>query len=264
MPLSITLMTTSEPVSRAASSIRPPSGVYFAALFKRLERTWASRAGSTSSTTGCWGSERCKLVPVIVKQRPACLDRQLDDAIELDQLFLEDDRSAGDPGNVEQVVDDPGHVLDLFGDDLDRPEQVGAAGPFDSHDLNGVADGRQRVPQFVGEHGEEMVLALVGITKRFLHSFSVVDVGDDRADAQNRAIGSLDGVEAAQPVALGAAVYGRREGDLSVDQALPGRKDVVERLGKTACQGGKGCLESQAEVISHLEPAHLGQGRVDP
>ena len=115
-------------------------------------------------------------------------------------LSARDDLSAGDPGDVEQVVDDAGHVLDLLGDDVDRPVEVGPARPFDAHDLNGVADRSQRVSQLVGEHGEEVILALVGVAERFLHSLAVVDVGDDRADAQDRAVGGLDRVEAAKPV----------------------------------------------------------------
>ena len=76
-----------------------------------------------------------------------------------DWLFLQNDCSAGDSGNVQEVINDPGHVLDLLADHVDGPREIGAVRAFDSHDLNGVADWRQRVSQLVGEHGEEMVLA---------------------------------------------------------------------------------------------------------
>ena len=56
MPLSRTRMMTSSPILSAVREICPPSSVYFAALFKRLESTWASRAGSTSTRTGSGGS----------------------------------------------------------------------------------------------------------------------------------------------------------------------------------------------------------------
>ena len=44
-------------------------------------------------------------------------------------------------------------------------------------DLDGVGDGRERVPQLVGEHGQELVLAAVILLERLLRPLLVVDVG---------------------------------------------------------------------------------------
>ena len=255
MPLSMTLMTTSEPAF-SGEEIDP-------AAFRGVLGGIIQKVGQNLGQPRGVDFEHDSDAPEAKSRARACNHRaeaarlhgQLDDAVELDRLFLEHDRSTGDPGNIEEVVDDPGHVLDLLGDDVDRPTQIGAVRPFDAHDLNGVADGRQRVPQLVGEHGEEMVLALIGVAKRFLHSLSVVDVGDDRANAQDRAVGSLDRVEAAKPASLAAGASRCHEGDLPVDDALASRKHVLERFGEAACQRGKGFLKREAQVFSR------GQGR---
>jgi hypothetical protein len=56
MPLSLTETTISLPSRPAASSMRPPGSVYFAALLSRLENTWASRVVSPSTGKGSRGS----------------------------------------------------------------------------------------------------------------------------------------------------------------------------------------------------------------
>ena len=139
---------------------------------------------------------------IVLDQRPAGLDGQLDHVRQRDRFLLEVDLAAGDPRNIKQIVDHARHVLDLVFDHLGGPSEVGTVGPFQLHDLDGVADGRQGIAQFVGEHGQELVLALVGVFEGFFHAFAVVDVGHDRARAQQGPVGQLDGVEIAEPVTL--------------------------------------------------------------
>ena len=68
-----------------------------------------------------------QMVVAVLDQGPAGLDGQADHDLQVDRLLLEDHLAARDPGDVEQVVDHAGHVLDLVLDDLDRPLEVGAA-----------------------------------------------------------------------------------------------------------------------------------------
>ena len=56
-PSSLTAISTSSPWCSACNAIRPPAGVYFAALFKRLEITWARRTGSALRNAGPSGTE---------------------------------------------------------------------------------------------------------------------------------------------------------------------------------------------------------------
>ena len=74
-----------------------------------------------------------------------------------DQLDL----VAGDPGEVEQVVQQPGLIPHLALDDLTSfLHEASIAGGMGDH-LHRGQDRRQRRPQLVGEHGEEVVLSSV-------------------------------------------------------------------------------------------------------
>ena len=87
----------------------------------------------------------------------------------------------------------PRQVAGLAFDDLDRPLRVlGIGRPLELEHLHGVADGRERVPQLVGEHGQELVLAAVGLAEGDEQAFplrldlpALRDV-QERADAAAR------------------------------------------------------------------------------
>ena len=57
-----------------------------------------------------------------------------------------------DAGHVEQVIDQPDHVLHLPLHHLPRPLDDGGVRPRQLQDVQGVADRGQRVAQFVGQH----------------------------------------------------------------------------------------------------------------
>ena len=81
-------------------------------------------------------------------------------------------------------------MFDLVLDHLGRPLKAGPVGSFQLHDLDGVADRGQRIAELMGEHGEELVLALVGVFEGFDGSLEFGDVaddpGEDPADTQPR------------------------------------------------------------------------------
>src|SRR5262249_21676926 len=86
----------------------------------------------------------------------------IDDAEKLDALFAKLDFSAHDAGDIEQVVHQTSHVMQLSIGNLD-----GFGGNFRIdvgllQNIEGAGDWSQRIAQLVSEDGEELVLALVG------------------------------------------------------------------------------------------------------
>ena len=94
-------------------------------------------------------------------ERPAGLHGVGDDRRDVEGLLVELDLAAGDPRDVEEVVDEPDHLLDLPVDHVARPAEVDVVDAELLEELDGVADRREGIPQFVGEHRQELVLAAV-------------------------------------------------------------------------------------------------------
>ena len=114
MPVSRTRTTASSPSRPASSSIRPPGSVYLAALFSRLARTCSSRAASASRGIGLVGQRRptargggTRSAAGPSRRRGRRPSRRST------RPLAELDLAAADPGDVEQVVDQPGEVPDL-------------------------------------------------------------------------------------------------------------------------------------------------------
>ncbi len=95
--------------------------------------------------------------------RTAGFDRVGHDGCDVDGLFLEPDLAAGDPGNLQQFVDQLGQLAHLVVDDIAGPAQVGIVRTALLHDLDGVADRGQRVAQLVAQHRQKLVLADIGL-----------------------------------------------------------------------------------------------------
>ena len=88
-------------VQQVAEHLLQPRGV-------ALDRQWARRHRTLSS----W---------LVVDQRPARSPRRRATTASRPPFLLQVDLAAGDPRDVEQVVDQPGQVLDLPLDDVARP-----------------------------------------------------------------------------------------------------------------------------------------------
>ena len=131
------------------------------------------------------GERDGQLVLPLLDERADGLDGTADDRREVERLLAELDLAPRDAGDVQQVVDQPGQVPDLPLDDL--------LGPFElllrlqlAEELDGVADRRQRVPQLVGEHRQELVLAAVGLQPLGLDELLRGDVAADLRGPDDR------------------------------------------------------------------------------
>ena len=99
---------------------------------------------------------------------------------------LELDLPVGDPVDVQQVVHQPGEVLGLSMEDLAGPPRRIAPrrGPVERE--HAVPDRRERVPELMGEDGEEVGLSLISLAERLLDLPSLGDV-DERGHGSVRA-----------------------------------------------------------------------------
>ena len=90
------------------------------------------------------------------------------------QFAAEPDLARGDPRDVEQVIDRPGHVpkLPLMTPSIRRGAGLAVVAQHFEH-LHGVGDGGQGVAQLVGEHRQELVLTAVVLLQLFLVAFAV-------------------------------------------------------------------------------------------
>ena len=75
------------------------------------------------------------------------------------------DLTGRDPRDIEQIVDESHKVMELTSVDVvcGFPVMVGQA--RQTEQAEGVAEGRERVPELVREHGKELVLASVGFAQ---------------------------------------------------------------------------------------------------
>ncbi len=82
----------------------------------------------------------------------------------VEEFLVELNLALGHAGNVQQVVDEVGEGSDLPRGDVPAPFEVFLRAR-ETGDFDGVLDRRERVPEFVGEHRQELVLPAVGVGK---------------------------------------------------------------------------------------------------
>ena len=178
-----------------------------------------------------------------VDGRPRRVDRGLQHRAEVDSLASHLQLVLCDPRHVEQVVGQPHqlHQLPLhrharFLDDLGLV-------PGQAHDLEGTAQRRQRIAQFVGERRQELVLATVRLDQRQLGELLLGEVdadADAAVDVAVRVVKRLDVVldVGDRPVAaddLDVVADRRAMGDgelhrqLFLGQILPAALDAIRR-----------------------------------
>nr|WP_229792281.1 hypothetical protein [Lysobacter bugurensis] len=143
---------------------------------------------------------RGQRVAARIDERAHLFHRGRDDGAHVDRRDVELDQAACHARHVEQVVHEGRDVADLAADDLARGAH--ARGILGNHaqQLRGGGDRRQRVAQFMAEHGEELVLALVGQAQLLVHGLARSDVHDHARHPARRAVAFVDGAVGRDPV----------------------------------------------------------------
>ena len=177
MPLSLTRNSTKRASRRTLRWMRPPSLVYLAALLSRLPRICTRRVRSPRTISELGRAVDRELVAMLGDHRLQRLDGARDDRLAAHGSCARLDRAARDARDVEQVVDQPRQVQRLAVDDVARPLSCGLSIDAARHDLDGVADRRERIAQLVREDREELVLVPVGSLQRGLGARALGDLG---------------------------------------------------------------------------------------
>ena len=100
-----------------------------------------------------------------IDQGPGCFDRPSHHAGQVYLLLAEDNRSLRDASDIEQIIDQADQVLHLS---VQHPPCLLPRLSVQARHLQqveGISHRSQRVPQFVAQHGQELILVAVGITK---------------------------------------------------------------------------------------------------
>ena len=130
---------------------------------------------SASTVSGCGGSVTVSSWPMWSIRGRLISTALLDDQPQLDRLLAEFQLARGDAGHVQQVIDQPHDLIHLplhQGVGLLVGLRVGG----EAEDLQGVADRGERVAKLMGQHGEELVLAAVGVPQRLFRALAVGDL----------------------------------------------------------------------------------------
>ena len=194
MPLSRTQISAL-PAVRRASRARcwPPSPVYLAALCSRLPTTCASRTGSPR-TVRC-GVDRARPPGAASSVRAAAARFPTAAAMivrDVHALGHQHDLAARDARHVEQVVDQPDHVLELPLDDAARPDDLRILRLALHEHVRGIAQRRQRIAQLVRQHRQELVALDHRLLEHVLGARALADLGLERlVGARQFVVGAL-------------------------------------------------------------------------
>ena len=135
-----------------------------------------------------------QLVAGAVEQRLRQLDRTLDRAGDVQPLAAQRERPAHHARDIEQVFQQPGHLRDLAVHHVAAPVALDGVDAGHAQQAQCVANRRQRVAQFVRQHGDEIVFAAVGLVQRQFGQLARGDVHRHAVVAQRRGVGAVLGL----------------------------------------------------------------------
>ena len=163
MPTPVSRMRTTASLDcwSAVNQMCPPRGVNFTALCRTLAKTWTSRAPSPLTRIGSEGGGASSVWPAADGERHDGLGGGRHEAGEVERFATQLDFVGGDPGHVEEVIDEAHELPDLTVDHLTGMCGSGRRG-LGLQRLEREPYRRQRVPELVRERREELVLALIG------------------------------------------------------------------------------------------------------
>ncbi len=171
-------------------------------------------------------------VQLTANRRHRVLER--DDQI--DVLLGERDLALHDPRDVQQIVEQRGHLLRLPLDHGQGTANGAALRRQTLHDTGGVENRSQRISQFVREHGQELIPLANGLDGQAFRPLLLGDVAGDVNAAQDRPVRAVDrrhGHEerAAQPLVVDLDGVFRAAGQQSRMRTKHGRRvRVVNHL----------------------------------
>ena len=175
--------------------------------------------------------------------------------LQIDGLFGKSDLALRDAGHVEQIVDQVDQMVGLPLDDRRGPTHHGRIVRARSlQRVRGRYDGRQWIPQFVAQDGQELVLAPVGLTQ-------FVGLPGEFV------LGPLQGADIGQGGPAGAGGVGDRRNQHDGCTCIPIAQGYLDRLlpalGERVIEEG---VEGRDGVVvdEGSEPASLERGRVWP
>ena len=134
---------------------------------------------------------RKELMPHGLHQRVGGFDGMSNQYLQVDRLDAQIDLAAHDARDIQQIVHQAAQVGHLPFDDFLRPAHARLIQLQTAEDMGGIADRRQRVSQFMRQHGEEFILAPVGVEQV---EFGLLHAGDIGHDAQHAGAGSILGI----------------------------------------------------------------------
>src|SRR5262245_18984498 len=116
-----------------------------------------------------WWLGNDELVPESVDQGTARLYSGVQDVAQSDPIFPKLQLAAGNASEIQQIVHQPGQLLHLALDDVERPLGLLGARPVQvQHELKNVdcvSDRRQRIAKLVRQRRKELVLAPIRLAE---------------------------------------------------------------------------------------------------
>ena len=135
-----------------------------------------------------------ELVAGVGEQRLRQLKRTLDRAGDVQPLEAQCERLVHHARDIEQVFQQTGHLRDLTVHHVAAPVALGGVDAGHAQQAQRVADRRQRVAQLVRQHGDEIVLAAVGLVQRQFGQLACGDVHRHAVVAQRQVVGAVLGL----------------------------------------------------------------------
>ena len=210
-----------------------------------------------------------------IDQGAAGLHRPRDHRAEIERLGSELDLAQGDPGNVEQVVHQPGELGRLSLDHAAAPVHIGVLRFLEPQNVDRVAHGGQRIPELVRQQREKLVLPAVGLAQLFRE----IGLPGDRPLKLGRPLGHPLLQLAGQLLGFAAlAIELREDSDFGAQQLGNDRyRDVIHGASLVALEPvGIGQVDRRDEDdsrlliarvlpddFSELEAVQLGHAHID-
>ena len=128
-----------------------------------------------------------------LQQGGGLLDGVAHQGAQVQAVLIQPNAAALDPGRVEQVVDQAAHVTHLPANDGAAVAHGLRGGVGSAHHFGSHRNRRQRVAQFMGQHGQEFVLAFVADAQGALGHQPIGDVNRHHHRAIDSGLATPDG-----------------------------------------------------------------------